>query len=66
MAMAEVCADCTEHVPCAQQMLHGGLEGGFAAGVWMPWKADSADTKTIRGMRRIQLQVIAGERKARR
>lgn len=47
-AMAAVCAQCPVLTKCAAYALKGhngrGVEGGFYAGVWVPWPSDYTRT----------------------
>src|SRR5882672_2699999 len=61
--MSLICSSCPVIVKCASFGATGrGVDGGFFAGLWLPWSSQSADVKQIRGAVRRQLNVLAGRR----
>lgn len=61
--MKAVCADCPMFAQCASFGASGsGVDGGFFAGMWLPWSSQSPDSKQIRSAVRRQLKVLAGGR----
>lgn len=61
-AMAAICDECPVIKKCAHHALHAQngrlVEGGFYAGVWLPWpySSESDDTRWLRDKGRRQLK----------
>lgn len=64
MQMATVCASCPVITQCAQYAVYAnggrGIDGGFYAGVWLPWSysTESEDTKLMRTQARRRLKKL--------
>lgn len=67
--MAAVCSDCPVLAMCASYALlfdrGRGVDGGFYAGVWIPWKThgESENTRSMRISARAQLKKLLGIRR---
>lgn len=58
--MRLICSTCPVVVKCAAFGAAGrGVDGGFFAGVWLPWSSASADSRQIRSMVRRQLKMLS-------
>lgn len=62
--MGLICGECEVITMCARYALNGnkgrGVEGGFYAGVWLPWVlvSDTASDKSTRVLARRQLRSL--------
>jgi hypothetical protein len=59
-AMSLICSECPVLANCAGFGAAGrGVDGGFFAGMWLPWSSASADSKQIRSMVRRRLKMLS-------
>lgn len=62
--MGLICGECEVITMCARYALNGnkgrGVDGGFYAGVWLPWvlASDTASAKSMRARSRRQLRSL--------
>lgn len=61
--MRTVCEDCPVLVKCTEQVLSEPEQGGFWAGVWLPWKTSRSDEEA-RGFPRKRARAILRNRLA--
>jgi hypothetical protein len=66
VAMADICEECPVRLHCANYAVNTnngrGVDGGFYAGHWIPWKnhGESEDTRYIRYKSRRNLRNLIG------
>ena len=65
IAMHHICNQCPVRVPCARYALYSqrGIEGGFWAGVWLPWPRTTAEANCARDRARRLLQATLPRRR---